>query len=202
MRKALFFLAGTLLLGACSFKYYPKKPFTGLQPSKYVAVINLTDKRPDLSQAEYLYSIRSIDWGYSIDCAYADIVEKARRDAMKHGANLMLITVNRAPETDRSQCNRIEARLYNVQNLAGMEAEIFWSPARPVAAADLRAHPEGKLPPINCNIRYRLLGNFYKSMTVRTITTFLADSTGLPDRPEAVSLGLRRAPSCISTWQK
>ncbi|MBK8557575.1 MAG: hypothetical protein IPL65_18295 [Lewinellaceae bacterium] len=180
MQKIYFPILLLFGLSACTMQLKPRKPITGLPPSQYVAVINLSDSRPDLRTAQFLFDVKTVDRGRSLDCQYEDVVEAARRKSAPFGANFMVITERKLPEAERSNCNRIQAKLYHLPDLGGFEALIFWDKARPLQEADLRGQGNAVLPPIRCSIKHRLMGNFFSTMTVRTITQFSADSTSLP----------------------
>ena len=169
-----------LFLTACapSVKTIPRKVQTGFEATTYVGVVGLEDEAPNFSRARPIARIKVKDRGWSMDCLYPEVLQLSREKAMAVGGNLLMITERRKPENDRSRCDRIEAEIYRVKDLRGMEAEIFWHPDRPLGEADLRGRGGEAFSPIVCPIRHRLLGDFYNSIQIRTITTFLSDSTG------------------------
>lgn len=169
-----------LFLIACAppVKTIPRKIQTGLDSTTYVGVVGLNDEAPNFNRARPIARIKVKDRGWSLDCLYPEVLQLAREKAMDIGGNLLLITEHRKPENDRSRCDRIEAEVYRMKDLRGMEAEIFWHPDRRLGEADLRGRGGAAFPPVVCHIRHRLLGDFFNSIQVRTITTFLSDSTG------------------------
>jgi hypothetical protein len=169
----LFFIAC-----APPVKTIPRKVQTGFDSTTYVGVVGLEDEAPNFNRARPIARIKVKDRGWSMDCLYPEVLQLAREKAMAIGGNLLVITERRRPENDRSRCDRIEAEVYRMKDLRGIEAEIFWHPDRPLGEADLRGRGGEAFPPIVCPIRHRLLGDFYNSIQVRTITTFLSDSTG------------------------
>ena len=172
-----------LFLVACAppVKTIPRKVQTGLDSTTYVGVVGLDDEAPNFNRARPIARIKVKDRGWSIDCLYPEVLQLAREKAMNLGGNLLLITEHRKPENDRSRCDRIEAEVYRMKDLRGMEAAIFWHPDRRLGEADLRGRGGEAFPPVVCHIRHRLLGDFYNSIQVRTLTTFLSDSTGRAD---------------------
>jgi hypothetical protein len=172
-----------LLLLSCTppVKTIPRKVQTGFDSTTYVGVVDMEDIMPNFNRARPFAKVKVKDRGWSLDCLYPEVLQLAREKAMDIGGNMLVITSHRKPENDRSRCDRIQAEVYRVQRLEGMEAKIFWHPDRRLDAADLRGRAGDAFPPVVCRIRHRLLGDFFNTIQVRTITTFLSDSTGRAD---------------------
>jgi hypothetical protein len=173
----------SFLFNACAppVKTVPRRVNTGLDSTTYVGVVDLEDRMPNFNRARPIAKIKVKDRGWSLDCLYPEVLQLAREKAMEIGGNMLVITLHRKPEYDRSRCSRIQAEVYRVEDLHGMEARIFWHPDRRLDATDLRGRAGDALPPVVCHIQHRLLGDFFNTIQVRTITTFLSDSTGRAD---------------------
>jgi len=189
-----------LLLAACQppLKTVPRHVVTGLDTVSYAAVLeqNELQNRPAGLNLRHLAGIRIKDRGWSRDCEYPEVVERARNKAMKLGGNVMVIVEHDLPSQTGSSCSRIYAEVYAAPSLEGLESRVRWDTVRPLLPGDLRGPARmgvSGLPPVSCVLKYRLLGDFFNEFTVRTQTYFLADSTWTPSGGASPSLYLRRA---------
>lgn len=201
MRTKFYFLTFSLLvllLSSCVLgsienppvRTTPRRAKTGLPPVPYAAVLS-PDQAGAVAQARSLVKIKVIDRGRSRDCEYPEVLDRARNKAMSLGGNVLLVTEHRLPSQTGSSCSRIRAEVFVVPSLEGLEREIRWDKSRRLLPGDLRGKPgSAALPPVRCTLKYRLLGDFFTHINVRTQTLFLTDSTW---RPEAGALYLRRA---------
>lgn len=196
----LFSSALFLLLVACQppLKTVPRKVKTGLDTLSYTAVLEQEDfaRLPGNFAMRHLAGIRIKDRGWSRDCEYPEVVERARNKAMKLGGNVMVITRHELPDQTGSSCSRISAEVYLAPSLEGLERSIRWDPSRPLLPGDLRGTPKNgatDLPTVKCALKYRLLGDFFNEITFRTQATFLSDETWASGANLGKSQLLRRA---------
>ncbi len=187
-----------LLLSACQppVKTIPRKVVTGLDTVSYAAVLEQGELKSSNLNLRHLAGIQVKDRGWSRDCEYPEVVERARNKAMKLGGNVMIIVKHELPAQTGSSCSRIQAEVYLAQSLEGLESKIRWDTVRPLLPGDLRgAAQRGAtgLPPVTCELKYRLLGDYFNDITVRTQTLFYTDSTWMPSGGTAPALYLRRA---------
>ncbi len=186
-----------LLTVACQppVKTIPRRVKTGLDSLPYAAVLESREAQNLLSNRP-LATILVKDRGWSRDCEYPEVVERARNKAKRLGANVLVIVEHTLPDQTGSSCSRIRAEVYRVPSLEGLESQIRWDSSRPLMAGDLRGSaPAGVagLPVVQCVLKYRLLGDFFNAITVRTQTIFLSDNTWMPADPGKKSQFLRRA---------
>lgn len=194
-----FFPISALLLLCCAceppVKTLPRRAVTGLPPTDYVAVLE-GEKLPAAAGVRYLVGLRVKDRGWSRDCEYPEVVERARNKAMRLGGNILLITRHQLPSQTGSSCSRISAEVYLAEKLEGLEPQIRWSTARRLLTGDLplrQSAAHSPLPALRCTLKYRLLGDFYNDFTVRTQAVIAADSTWRSGDPATDALLLRRA---------
>ncbi len=150
----------------------------------------------DLRKAQLLGTIKIGDRGATLDCHYADVLERACRNAGRLGGNLLVITQHRRNQV-KSNCHVIRAEVYEVRSLEGMESRMYWHPERRLLKGDLRGtSPEGtssELPPLRTRLTCRLGGDFLREAFIRTETLFFPDSTYWPTDPRLAAVALRRA---------
>ena len=114
MKPFLSFLIATLLLLCISCSPKIRTSIQAKQSSLTydadVFVFNVKDVIPDGVTKIGTLSIG--DTGFTTDCSYESIMEKAKLEARKAGANLVKITEHKLPTTLGSTCHRIKATLY------------------------------------------------------------------------------------------
>jgi hypothetical protein len=76
-------------------------------------VLGIEEKIP--SNAEKLGTIKVGDSGFSVDCNYATVLDKAKTESRKVGGNVLKITKHKGPDL-WSSCHRITADVYKVKN--------------------------------------------------------------------------------------
>lgn len=195
-RLILFAFAAAYLLAACNppVRLSPSNPKTGLDSVYYAGVVE--DARSvDLREARYLARVKVGDLGVSLDCGYPDALANATRMARGIGGNLLVITEHKQNQS-KSRCHRIKAEIYRVASLEGLESWLYWHPARPLQAGDLRGKPaagSSGLAPVQVELRCRIGGDYFKSAIVRTETLFWADSTWSMAGTPGERIALRRA---------
>ena len=79
-----------------------------------VVVIGLKEVVPE--SAQYIGTVKVGDSGFTVDCDYPIIIEKAEIEARKSGGNLLKITSHKTPGI-MSTCHQITADIYHVEDL-------------------------------------------------------------------------------------
>ncbi|MCS6930344.1 MAG: hypothetical protein NZM43_12720 [Saprospiraceae bacterium] len=149
----------------------------------------------DLRKAQLLGTVKIGDYGLTLDCHYADVLERACRNAGRIGGNLLVITRHRRYQV-KSNCHTVKAEIYSVPSLEGMESRMYWHPERRLLKGDLRANPLGaekQLPVVHTHLTCRLGGDFFREAFIRTETLFFPDSAARPSDARLEALALRRA---------
>mgnify|MGYP001306837410 CR=1 FL=1 len=162
----------------------------------YAGVI-VEGKFPKVDSARLLARLRVRDAiGNVMDCSYGDMLQIALAKSRYIGGNLLHVTEKKQYQ-NKSRCFRIIGDIYAVPSLEGLEAQIRWHSKRPLLPGDLRgkrpASPLSALPPIAASFTCKTKGDYYKSVILRTETSFWSDSTYLPDDPGQRAFALRRA---------
>ncbi len=91
------------------------------QPIDYkedIRVFDLKDSVP--ACAEELGSVKIGDSGFTIDCGWEVVVDKAKLEARKVGGNAIKITEHRLPTALGSTCHRITATILKVSDIASI----------------------------------------------------------------------------------
>lgn len=114
--KKLFFGLFTVLLASCSAKVTTslQKSFSALNKNEEVFVIGITDDIP--ASAIELGSIKIGDNGFSTNCGWEAVIEKAKNEARKAGGNVLKITEHTLPSLS-STCDQIRAKILRVENI-------------------------------------------------------------------------------------
>ena len=123
MKINLFFiLGGVLLLSSCSPKISSsiQKTYDPLDYRQEVRVFGVDEEAP--ADGEKLGSIKIGDTGFSTNCNYDIVIEKAKEEARKVGGNAFKITSHTLPDFV-SQCHRITADVYRVENIEKYAAQ-------------------------------------------------------------------------------
>lgn len=121
MRKFPEILILTALIAMCSCN--PKistsltKNYPPLDYKQEVVVIGLDGQVPNNS--EELGEVKIGDSGFSTNCGYEIVIEKAKLEARKIGGNAIKITEHRPP-TVMNPCHRISARILRIENLENL----------------------------------------------------------------------------------
>ena len=104
------------LLAIALFSCSPKvrvdvaKNIGALDYKSEVYILNLNDEIPEA--AELLGEIKVGDNGFSVNCTYEKVIEKAKVEARQIGGNILKITEHKTPSAMGSSCHRIKAQIY------------------------------------------------------------------------------------------
>nr|WP_319569649.1 hypothetical protein [uncultured Draconibacterium sp.] len=116
--KNLIILTIALLfaLSGCSPKVVTSisKKNEPLDYTEKVAVIELSQAIP--SGADELGEIKIGDAGFSTNCSWEVVIEKAKEEARKVGGNAIKITEHKLPSIMGSSCHRIKAKILKIDN--------------------------------------------------------------------------------------
>ncbi|MDA8758307.1 hypothetical protein N9M69_02950 [Flavobacteriaceae bacterium] len=110
-------ITALILLSSCSPKILTNlsKSYALLDYKQKVEVLGLTELEPD--NAEVLGEVKIIDTGFSINCGYDVVLDKARLEARKVGGNIIKITEHEPPSIFGSSCHRIKARILKIEDI-------------------------------------------------------------------------------------
>ncbi len=112
----LLTLGLAFLVGACTPRIYTKidKSYAPLDAKADVKVIGILDQVPGNTEVLGTVSVRNT--GFSSDCGYDSVLNKAKLAARKVGGNAIKILVNIPPSSLGNQCNEITARILKVSD--------------------------------------------------------------------------------------
>ena len=115
MKKILLGLT-TILLAACSAKISTSltKTLPPLDYKEEVTVIGISEDAP--ANATEIGIVKIGDTGFSTNCGWDVVVEKAKTEARKAGGNVLKITEHIPPSMMGSSCDRITAKILKVEN--------------------------------------------------------------------------------------
>jgi len=117
MKINVFLIVGSILfLTSCSAKLTSSihKTYAPLDYREEVIVFEIGEKIP--SNAEKLGTIKVGDSGFSVNCNYANVLDKAKTESRKVGGNVLIITRHKRPDL-WSSCHRITADVYKVDSI-------------------------------------------------------------------------------------
>jgi len=117
MKINFFLIIGSILfLTSCAAKLTSsmQKTYAPLDYKEEVRVFEVSEETPP--KAEKLGTIKVGDSGFSTDCDYATVLEKAKTEARKVGANVLKITEHKLPDL-MSSCHRIKADVLKVDGI-------------------------------------------------------------------------------------
>jgi hypothetical protein len=114
--KRLLLLLISILLIACSPKVTTKltKTYPTLDYKEEVTVLGITEKTP--STAIEIGIVRIGDTGFSINCGWDIVIEKAKMEARKVGGNVLKIIEHTPPSIMGSSCDRLTAKILKIEN--------------------------------------------------------------------------------------
>lgn len=121
MKKISILLFGfILLLNSCSPKISTtiNKNYAPIDFREEVRIFGMQDEIP--ANSEVLGVINIGDTGFSTNCGWDVVIEKARIEARKVGGNAIKITEHTPPSTFGSSCDRISAKILKIDNLENL----------------------------------------------------------------------------------
>nr|WP_319570948.1 hypothetical protein [uncultured Draconibacterium sp.] len=109
--KILIVMIGTIVLSACSPKITTnlinKQP--ALQAEDKIALLDVHHSLPE--GAIKVGDLRFQDSGFSTDCSFNSLMNRARMQARENGANIVKVVEKKAPDL-LSSCYRLKIELY------------------------------------------------------------------------------------------
>jgi len=91
-----------------------QKTYAPLDYKEEVRVFGFGKEIP--SNAEKLGTIKVGDSGFSVNCNYATVLDKAKIESRKVGGNVLKITKHKRPDS-WSSCHRIKVDVYKVDSI-------------------------------------------------------------------------------------
>jgi hypothetical protein len=89
--------------------------YSALSPDSEVAVIGVNEAVPETAKEMGVVEIG--DSGFSTNCGYDLVIEKAKQEARKVGGNALKLIEHRPPSALGSSCHRIKASIMKVDNI-------------------------------------------------------------------------------------
>ncbi len=127
-KKFLFFIASIIIgLSGCSPKISSNftNPQSTLSSNEKVAFLDVEDPLPE--NLIKIGALKFQDSGFSTDCSFNSLLNKARIEARKNGANIVKVTNKKKPDL-WSSCYRLKIDLYSyngdVSNLEQYELKL------------------------------------------------------------------------------
>lgn len=119
----LFLIAMIFFLNSCSPKISTtvSKKYPALDYKQDVLVIGLNQPAPD--GTEILGQVKIGDKGFTTNCSYETVIDKAKMEARKVGGNAIKIIEHRPPSALGSSCHRITARVLRISGIENYVAE-------------------------------------------------------------------------------
>lgn len=114
--NALLIIGSAFLLTSCTPKLTSsmQKTYAPLDYKQEVRVFEIDEQTP--TNSEKLGTIKVGDSGFSTDCGYDVVLEKAKTETRKVGGNALKITKHSLPDL-WSSCHRITADVMKVENI-------------------------------------------------------------------------------------
>lgn len=118
MYKKIFFLICAIYFGlsSCSPKLTSSilKSYPSLDYKENVVVLGLNQSQP--SGSEEIGELEIKDAGFSTNCSFEAVIEKAKLEARRAGGNAIKITRHTAPSAFGSSCHQIRAKILKVDH--------------------------------------------------------------------------------------
>ena len=114
--NVLITLLVLILFGSCNPKISTSitKKYSPLDYKQEVVVIGLNQAEP--SDAEVLGQVKLGDTGFTTNCSYDIVIDKAKLEARKIGGNVIKIIEHKPPTAMSSTCHRITAKILRVED--------------------------------------------------------------------------------------
>lgn len=115
--QGLFVIVGFIFFSSCSPKISTSlsKSYPPLDYKQEVLVIGLDQAVPENS--EVLGQVKIGDTGFSTNCDYDIVIDKAKLEARKAGGNAIKIIEHTPPSAMGSSCHRITAKILKIENI-------------------------------------------------------------------------------------
>ena len=115
--NVLMMLTALVFFNSCSPKISTSitKTYSPLDYKQEVIVIGLDQAEPDSSES--LGEVKIGDTGFSIDCGYDVVIDKAKVEARKAGGNAIKIIEHKPPTAMGSSCHRITAKILKLKDI-------------------------------------------------------------------------------------
>ena len=116
-------LAALIFLGSCNPKITTSlsKSYAPLDYREEVVVIGLNQPEPD--DAETLGQVKIGDTGFSTNCDYNVVIDKAKLEARKAGGNAIKIIKHIPPSIMGSSCHIITANILKISDIESLSFE-------------------------------------------------------------------------------
>lgn len=113
----VFLIAGLIIFSSCNPKISTSlsKSYPTLDYKQDVLVLSLDQAEPE--NAEVLGQVKIGDTGFSTNCSYDIVIDKAKLEARKAGGNAIKITKHTPPSAFGSTCHNITANILNIKNI-------------------------------------------------------------------------------------
>lgn len=120
--NVLFFIGSFLFLASCSPKLSSsiQRTYAPLDYKQEVRVFDMEEEVP--ANAEKLGTVKVGDTGFSTNCNYSVVIEKAKAETRKAGGNALKITEHSLPDL-WSSCHRITADVLKIENIENYTTE-------------------------------------------------------------------------------
>jgi hypothetical protein len=121
-------ISALILLNSCNPRVSTSisKTYPPIDYKQDVVVIGLNQPEPDNS--EVLGQVKIGDTGFTTNCDFSTVVDKAKLEARKTGGNAIKIIEHKPPTAMGSSCHRITAKILKVkdiENFAQKEEELL-----------------------------------------------------------------------------
>ncbi|MFV0268377.1 MAG: hypothetical protein ACK5HT_14715 [Draconibacterium sp.] len=122
--SGLVLLVTVIAISACSPKVSTNlsKSYTPLDYEQEVKVFALDEITPDNS--EVIGQVKIGDSGFTTNCSYEVVIDKAKLEARKAGGNAIKIIDYKTPSVMGSSCHRIIADILNVDGIENYATEV------------------------------------------------------------------------------
>lgn len=97
------------------------KSYPPLDYKENVYVIGVD--QPEPSNSQFLGELKIGDSGFSTNCSYEVVLDKAKLEARKAGGNVIKVTEHIPPTLLGSSCHRIKARILKVENTESLASD-------------------------------------------------------------------------------
>ncbi len=126
MRKinGLLLVVGLIFISACSPKISTTltKTYDALDYKQEVLVIGLAQVVPE--NTEVIGQVKIGDTGFSTNCGYDIVIDKAKLEARKAGGNAIKIMEHNPPTVMGSTCHRITANILKIDSIENYTAKV------------------------------------------------------------------------------